>query len=289
MKAVICGASGFIGSSLARHLSAKGACVTAVTRGDLSLADEGLSAKLAGADALVNLSGAPVDARWSESYKKEMYSSRVETTAKLVRAMASLPPGSRPGLFISASAVGIYAPGECHDESSSRYGEGFLAALCSDWEARASLARASGVRTAIFRLGVVLDKSGGALRKMLPPFSLGLGGAIGGGGQYMSWITLSDLLRAFDFVIGNARLNGVFNLCTPNPVTNAEFTAALARALNRPAFLRVPEFAVKAIFGEGASVLCEGARVYPARLAEAGFVFEHPGIEKAIASAIAGR
>lgn len=286
MNVLVSGASGFIGSNLAKYLSMQGDSVKSLSTGDYELPEAEFAAKTDGAEVIINLSGAPVNARWSENYKKLIYSSRVDTTAKIVRAINA--SARRPKLFINASAVGIYAPGGTHDEYKFEYGGGFLASVCRDWEAEAAKARAAGVRTVIFRFGLVLDKKGGVLNKMLIPFSMGLGGKIGGGGQYMSWIALGDLMRAFRFVINDEKLEGVFNLSSPAPVTNAEFTAELAAALNRPAFFRVPEFMLKLIFAGGAEIMCEGSAVYPKRLLDAGFKFECPRLKDALIHIING-
>lgn len=280
MNILISGSSGFIGSNLAARLASKGHSVKALRREDYSLPPERFASKFEGVDAVINLSGADIAVRWSEEYKKEIYESRVGCTKKIVETIKSLP--ERPRLLINASAIGIYESGLSHDEYDFRYGEDFLAKLCMDWETAALGARESGVRTVIFRFSAVLDKSGGALKKMLLPFSLGLGGIIGGGGQYMSWVALTDLLAAFEFVIAKENLDGVFNICSPRPVTNREFTAALAAALRRPAFFRVPEFALKLVFSGAEKIICEGAAVYPKRLIESGFRFEFEDIKTAL-------
>ncbi len=282
MDIVISGASGFIGGALGRFLSATGHSIKAVRTNDYLLSDEAFSAKIEGADAVINLSGATVSTRWSENYKKIIYSSRIETTRKIAAAFKLCR--RRPKLLINASAVGIYASGGSHDEYEYEYGKDFLASLCVDWEAAAKKAgEEEGSRCVIFRFGVVLDKCGGALNKMLLPFSLGLGGTLAGGSQYMSWITLEDLLSAFNFVINDDKLEGVFNLTAPHPVTNAEFTAALASVLKWPAFLRIPEFVLNLMLSDGAKILCEGAKVYPKRLSDAGFKFRHAELKPALA------
>jgi hypothetical protein len=267
--------------ALVRFLTAGGHSIKAVGRNDYALSDGEFAAKIDGANAVVNLAGAPVGVRWSENYKKVIYSSRVETTRKIAAAFKLCRV--RPQLLINASAVGIYASGGAHDEYRYEYGKDFLASLCAAWEAAALKVKEEGARCVIFRFGIVLDKRGGALNKMLLPFSLGLGGTLAGGAQYMSWISLEDLLSAFNFVINDEKPDGVFNLTSPMPVTNAEFTAALASALKRPAFFGIPEFVLKLIFSDGAKILCEGSKVYPKRLLDAGFKFRHENIKTAIA------
>ncbi len=280
MDIVISGASGFIGGALGRFLSAGGNSIKAVRTDDYLLSDEAFAAKIEGADVVINLSGATVSARWSENYKKIIYSSRIETTCKIAAAFKLCR--RRPKLLINASAVGIYASGGVHDEYKYEYGKDFLASLCLDWEAAALKVKEEGARCVIFRFGIVLDKCGGALNKMLLPFSLGLGGVLAGGAQYMSWITLDDLLAAFNFVLNDDKQEGVFNLTSPAPVTNAEFTAALALVLKRPAFFRVPEFVLNLMLSGGAKILCEGAKVYPKRLLDAGFKFRQAELKPAL-------
>ena len=227
MKIAVNGASGFIGGELCRFFRAQGHEVVAIPRA--VYADKDTLKNLAGGcDAVINLAGASIAARWSEDYKKRLRASRIETTRTLVCAINEL---ENPPFFISASAVGIYENGLSHDESSVKFDRGFLGELAREWESEAAKAR---TQTAIFRLGVVLDR-GGALAKMLPAFRLGLGGKLGSGEQAFCWIHIADLLEAFKFTLQN-RQSGVFNLVSPTPSTNGEFTQILGEVLGRPTF-----------------------------------------------------
>lgn len=281
MKIAINGLSGFVGGYISKFLASKGHEIVPIKR-VLYDDTQRLKEAIEGADVIINLAGANISKKWSEEYKKELYSSRIDTTKNLVKAMSLLK--NPPKIFISTSAVGIYKSGEEHDESSDRYDEGFLGRLAKEWENEANKAKEFGVKTAIFRLSVVLG-SGGALEKMLPIFKFGLGGILGDGKQGFSWIAINDLARAYEFVI-NSQKEGIYNLSSPNPVTNKIFTASLAKALNRPAFFKVPNFALKLKFGEGAVILLEGQKVYPANLLAQEFKFEHENISEALENLI---
>jgi uncharacterized protein (TIGR01777 family) len=232
--------------------------------------------KIGRSDVVINLAGAPIIKRWSKRYKEELLRSRIETTATVVDAVNNCPVE----YLISASAIGIYPDNMACDEDCPYHGSDFLAGLAKRWE---KTARDCVKKTAILRLGVVLGTHGGALKKMLLPFRLGLGGPIGSGDMIMSWIVLHDLARICEFLIGK-RSPGVFNATSPKPVTNREFSKALGSVLGRPAFLPVPEFMLKLIFGEAASVLISSKEVYPRMLLEAGFVFRYPEIAPALES-----
>lgn len=278
-KVAIAGASGFVGTSLQKMFKENGFDVISLRRADIADTKR-LAEIIDGVDVVVNLSGANIIARWSESYKKELYDSRIYTTRNLINAISQIQ--NKPKLLISTSAVGIYSNSKKQTEDEYEFGTDFLAKVCKDWELEASRANEFGVRCAIFRFGIVLGKSGGAFAKMVTPFRFGLGGNIGSGKQYFSFIHIKDLCRAFKFVVENSSQEGVFNLTAPNATTNAGLTKALASALNRPAFFDVPEFVLKLIFGEGAKVLTDGQNVYPKKLLDNGFVFEFDNIETTI-------
>ena len=273
------GASGFVGSYLKESFVGRGWTVVPLGR-DVFRSLDLLQERLKDADVVINLAGAPIAARWTEAYKKEMYSSRVDTTRSLVTAFAGLE--AKPRLFVSTSAIGIYPPDVPCDEGAGILADDFLGRLAQDWEREAIQAKESGIRTVIFRFGIVLGKGGGALQKMLIPFKLGLGGVIGDGTQPFSWVHIEDLAEAFLFAIGQERCNGIYNLTAPNPVTNAAFTKALAGALHRPAVIPVPTFILRLQLGEGATVLIKGQHVLPRRLLENGFKFRFPRIEDAL-------
>lgn len=273
MKIAVNGTSGFIGGELCRFFRAQGHEVVAIPRA--AYADKDALKNLAGGcDAVINLAGASIAARWSEDYKKRLRASRIETTRTLVGAINEL---ENPPFFISASAIGIYENGLSHDESSVKFDHGFLGELACEWESEAAKAR---TQTAIFRLGVVLGR-GGALAKMLPAFRLGLGGKLGSGEQAFCWIHIADLLKAFKFILQN-RQSGVFNLVSPQPSTNGEFTQILGKVLGQPTFFMVPKFALNLMFGEGSSILLEGAKIYPKALIKSGFSFRFSDLKTAL-------
>lgn len=278
MHILTTGSTGLIGGRLKRAFRDAGFEVSAVGRSDFLSEAEALAEKVSGADVVIHLAGAPIIGRWTKKYKNEILSSRVETTRKLVHAVNGA--AVKPRLFISASAVGIYPGDGVYDETATVSGEDFLAEVCRRWEAEASaLTPETGL--AIFRFGAVLSKEGGALKKMLLPFRLGLGGPVAGGKQGFSWIHTDDLAEAFLFVIKH-KLTGIFNLTAPQITDNATFTKALGKALHRPAFFPIPAFGLKMVYGEGASVLTSGQKVLPARLQKEGFVFRYPNLELAL-------
>jgi uncharacterized protein (TIGR01777 family) len=243
-------------------------------------------AKLENFDAVVHLAGDNVASEnWSDEKKKKIKESRVIGTRVLVDALKSLQ--NPPKHFISASAVGFYGNREAEVlTETSRKGEGFLPDVCAAWEDESKKAERFA-RVVCMRIGVVLAKDGGALEKMLTPFRFGVGGTVGSGKQWMSWIALDDLVKAVHFFLENENLTGAFNLTAPNPVTNEEFTKTLGTVLNRPTILPIPEFAIKTLFGEmGETLLLQGARVLPKRLQDAGFKFEFNNLEDAIKSVL---
>ena len=244
------------------------------------------SARLAGLDAAIHLGGANLAGhRWTAAWKREIRLSRVDSTRALARALVALP--QPPHTLLVASAVGIYGDrgDELLDEDSNP-GRGFLADVCQEWEAATEPARQAGIRVVHLRFGVVLHPATGALAKMLPLFRLGLGGRLGSGRQWMSWITLVDAVSAILFALDTASLDGPVNLAAPEPVTNTEFTRALSRAVHRPAILPAPAFALRLALGQMADeALLASARAAPFRLLSAGFQFAHPTIDSALAAA----
>jgi len=299
MRVAVSAASGLIGSALAADLAVNGTEVIRLVRRrpagesevgwDPQAPGGGLDpAALAGVDAVVHLSGAPIaGGRWTPARKAVLRSSRVAATAALATAMAAADPA--PGVLLCASAIGYYGQtGDRAVDEGAPAGQGFLAELVRDWEAAAEPARAAGIRVVSFRSGVVLAASGGMLGRLLPPFRLGLGARIGSGRQYLSWISLADEVAAIRFLLDSADAAGPFNLTAPRPVTNAEFTRALAQALGRPAVLALPSGLLRAALGEVASELLGSARVLPARLEAAGFTFRHPDIMTALGGLLPG-
>jgi uncharacterized protein (TIGR01777 family) len=298
MRVAISGASGLIGSALARALRADGIDVARLVRRSARSADEigwdplagpaGLdAAELAGLHAVVHLSGAPIaPARWTPARKELLRSSRIDSAATLAAAMAAARSG--PRILICGSAIGYY--GDTADritDESAPQGAGFLAELVHDWEAATGPASAAGVRVVSVRSGVVLAREGGMVARLLLPFRLGLGAKLGSGEQYLSWISIADEVRAIRFLMDMQGASGPFNLTAPKPVTNAEFTSALAKALGRPAVLGLPAAALRLVLGEVASELLGSARVVPTRLTEAGFSFSYPDIAAALGAILA--
>jgi uncharacterized protein (TIGR01777 family) len=279
MKTIaISGASGFVGTHLTHFFKSLGYQVSKISREELANSSL-LSKKFEQTDIVINLSGANIIHRWSDEYKKELYHSRIDTTQKIVTAIQSA--SNKPKVLISTSAVGIYSNKKINSEEDCEYGKNFLARLCKTWEETALKAK-NDTRVVIFRFGIVLGKNGGALQSMLLPFKLGLGGTIGKGNQYFSFVHINDLKNAFKFVIEQETLSGAFNLSAPHPTTNKGLTKALGKTLNRPILFPVPEFVLRLIYGEGASVLTDGQSMIPQRLEENGFRFQFKTIEKTI-------
>jgi uncharacterized protein (TIGR01777 family) len=295
VQIAITGSTGLIGKALVRALRDEGLTVIRLVRRPATAEDEIRwdpfgeidSGALEGVDAVVHLAGAGIgDHRWTEAYKRQVRDSRVEGTRTLSCALARL--SRRPAVFVSGSAVGYYGDtGDVAVNESATEGEGFLAGLCRDWEAAAQPAADAGIRVVHPRTGLVLSREGGLLGKVLPLFRAGLGGRLGSGRQWMSWISLADQVAALRFLIHNG-LQGPVNLTAPEPVTNADFTRAVGRALHRPTPFIVPAPALRLALGEFAD---EGAlvsqRVLPDRLAKAGFTFQHPRIDDALAGILA--
>jgi hypothetical protein len=285
-RIAVTGASGLIGSALVGYLKSQGHTVQRLVRRPAVSAEEitwdptagtvDMEA-LAGVDAVIHLAGAGVsDKRWTKKYKSEILNSRLLGTTTIAKAVAIV----KPQVFISASAIGWY--GESGNRAvveSDRVGDDFLAAVCREWESAADLA--GDVRTVKLRTGLVLDPTGGALGKMLPIFRFGLGGKLSNGKQWWSWITLHDQIRAIAFLLEN-KVSGPVNLTSPNPVTNSEFTAGLARAMHRPALFPVPALALKIVLGGFSSEVLGSKKVMPQALTEAGFTFDYPHISSAL-------
>ena len=224
-------------------------------------------------DAVINLAGVTIFRRWNSKYKQAILDSRVLTTRRVVEAL----PENSSFTFINTSAAGYYGfTGDEELTEDSSPGNDFLARVCQDWEGEAFKAESKKVRRVITRFGVVLQQHGGALEQMIPPFKMGLGGPLGSGKQWFSWIHADDLTSAFLFILENKELNGAFNFTAPNPLTNKSMAKALGKALGRPAFIPVPGFMLKMIMGEFGDTLLHGQRVIPKRLMDAGFVFKHP-------------
>jgi len=280
MNVAITGASGFIGRALSERLRAGGHSVTA-----MSLRTPPPAEIFSGCQAVVNLAGEPVAQRWTAAARERISNSRIEGTRSLVSALRQHPPE----VLVSASAVGYYGSrGDDILTEDSPPGSDFLGQLALGWEREAHVAEQFGVRVVTPRIGVVLGRGGGALAQMLLPFRLGVGGRLGTGKQWMSWIALDDLVSLIDFLIATPTIRGPVNAVAPNPVTNAVFTRELAAALNRPAVLPVPAFALKMLFGEMSQILLGGQRVIPQTALRTGFQFRFTEVGEALRHAVAG-
>ncbi|MFF5161478.1 TIGR01777 family oxidoreductase [Streptomyces sp. NPDC000348] len=296
-RIAVAGASGLIGGALARSLTADGHEVVRLVRREPRAADEVRwdpergsvdAAGLAGCDAVVNLAGAGVgDRRWTPAYKERIRTSRIGGTTALAEAVAGLPGDVRPRVFLNGSAIGYY--GETGDravDESAPPGEGFLPELCVEWEAAAAPAREAGVRTVLARTGLVVAREGGAWGRLFPLFRAGLGGRLGDGRQYWSFVALHDEVAALRHLLDADGLSGPFNLTAPHPATNREVTEAMARVLHRPAVFPVPAPVLRKVLGEMAGDVLGSARVLPARLLESGFRFAFPRVEGAVRAAL---
>lgn len=279
MNIAISGHTGFIGTHLTRFFENKGYGVTGIGRKDFKKGVGHLSKIISSSDILINLSGAPIIRRWTRRYSRELWNSRILTTEMLVKALEQSAP--RPRAFFSSSAIGIYASQGIHTEKDHRLDEDFLGTLCQRWEEEAFRARLL-TRVYVVRTGIVLGKEGGALPSMARPFRLGVGGKIGDGRQMISWIHIHDFVNAMDMLIEKMPRENVFNFTAPQPVSNADMSKVLARTLHRPNIFRVPAFALKLLFGEGAVVLLTGQHVLPHNLQNAGYTFAYPELDDAL-------
>lgn len=300
MKVVAAGMGGFIGQALGKALSSSHELVVLKRKTSSSsltfrcrqvvwnppVLDSWIQ-EVDGCDAVINLSGEPmVGKKWTVEQKKELWESRIKTTQTLTGAIASAD--LKPKVFLNASAIGFYGPhrDEMLDESTGP-GAGFLSELCKAWEEEAGRAEKYNVRTVFLRTGIVLGKEGGALLKMLTPFKMGLGGPLGSGRQYMSWVHIDDEVGAILWAIDNAKIKGPLNLTAPAPVTMNEFARTLGRVLHRPAFFPVPGFILKLLLGESAEILLTGQRVFPKKLIESGYRFRFQSLQDALKDLVA--
>jgi uncharacterized protein (TIGR01777 family) len=298
MRILITGASGLIGTALQKSFEEKGYEMLLASRSepkserdiqwnaDAGFADEDLL-RLEGLDAVIHLAGESISAlRWTDEKKKAIRDSRVHGTRTMIEAFARLE--KKPKVFISASAIGFY--GDRGDEEmteTSSVGDTFLSEVSKEWESESRRAEDMGIRTVLLRNGIVLSKDGGALATMMTPFKLGVGGVVGSGKQWMSWVSLDDAVGIVNYALENENLRGAVNVVSPNPVTNEEFTKTLGEVLYRPTFLPLPEFAVNLVFGEmGDALLIDSTRVVPKRLLDSGFKFRYPEINSALENAV---
>jgi uncharacterized protein len=292
LRVLISGSSGLIGGALVPALRAGGHDVKRLVRGAVATPDqiswnpaEPLAPEsVSGFDAVVHLAGESIATRWTEAKKRRIADSRVPATEHLAAAL--IKAQQRPRVFICGSAIGYYGDrGEESLREDSPSGEGFVGEVCRQWEAAAESAASAGIRVVQIRTGIVLSRQGGALATMLPPFRMGLGGNLGNGRQWMSWIDLRDEVGAIQHLLATDSIHGPVNLVSPNPVRNAEFTKTLASVLHRPAIFPMPAFAVRLAFGQMADeLLLASQRVQPAKLASRGYRFQYADLRTALAS-----
>ena len=299
MRVTITGATGRVGGGIVAALQARGDEVTVLSRSP-DRAAEALgtdsvgwqpehepapAAALAGRDAVVHLAGEDVAQRWDDDAKRRLLASRELGTRNLVAGLRAAEP--RPGTLVSSSAVGYYGPhGDEPVTEETPAGDDFLAGICVAWEREAAAAEELGVRVVRVRTGVVLDREGGALQKMLPFFKLGIGGPVAGGRQWLSWIHLDDLVGLYVAALDGDRWQGAVNATAPAPATNRDFSHALGRALHRPAFAPVPSFAIRVLYGEMAAIVVNGQRVVPERALALGYAFRHSDLDGALRDAL---
>jgi len=300
MKILITGGTGFVGTQLTSRLIQDRHEVTILTRSlkGAKGASSGISylegdptkkglwqEAIKNHDAIINLAGASIFSKWTDEHKKAIRESRVHTTQNIVEGIPAHP--ERPCTLLSTSAVGYY--GFCGDEElteESPAGNDFLARIAVEWEKEALKARDKGASVVITRFGIVMGEKGGALGQMIPLFKKFIGGPIGSGKQWFSWVHIKDLTEAFAFLLKHPEISGPVNLCSPNPVRNKELAKALGKALHRPSFMPAPGFMIKLVLGEFGSVILEGQRVIPKKLLDHGFVFQYADIDQAIKSII---
>ena len=279
-KMAITGSTGFIAESIISTL--KGYSFILIKREDFKGDVRNLYDKIKDADVIVNLAGAPIIKRWTGKNKEDIYNSRIKTTRKLVRAIDMM---NKRIHLVSASAIGIYDDKNTHDETSTNFAEGFVRDLLLDWEFEAKRNQQDRSHLTIVRIGLVMSGRGGIIKILMPVFKMGIGGSIGNGRQYMSFIHMDDLVRAIDFIL-EKEINGVVNLTAPEPVTNKEFTRSFGKILRKPAFLKVPVFMLKLMFGKGAGMILASQHVTPAVLLNNGFEFRYPNIESTLKNII---
>ncbi len=300
MKILMTGGTGFVGTQLTSRLIQDGHGVTILTRSlkgakgsspGMSYLEGDPTKKgawqevIKNHDAVINLAGASIFSKWTEEHKKAIRESRVNTTRNIIEGIPSYP--GNPFTFISTSAVGYYGfHGDEELNEDSLPGTDFLARIAVEWEGEALKAKDKGARVVITRFGIVMGEKAGALSQMIPLFKKYIGGPIGSGKQWFSWVHIKDLTEAFAFLLKHSEISGPVNVCSPNPIRNSDLAKALGKALHRPSFIPAPAFMVKLVLGEFGSVILEGQRVIPRRLVESGFVFQYPDIEKALQSIV---
>lgn len=276
MKVAISGSNGYIASKFIQKLDETNHAVVRLNRSSLNNVAE-LRSLISGTDAVINLAGSPIFTRWTESNKKTILNSRVQSTTNIVKAINSLPPEKKPKLFISASAIGIYKQGHFHTEANNILGDDFVSSVVKSWEL-ATEGLDSEVRRVIIRIGLVLGKEAKTIQNLLPLFKWGLGGKLGSGKQPFPFIHIDDVVNAMLWCIANEQAIGIYNLVAPQQINNKQFTRAFAQAIHRLAIFTVPAIALRLILGKTSSLLLQNPEVYPERLINQGFTFSYPEI-----------
>lgn len=280
MKIAISGANGYIAQNLIRKLKVSNHEIVTITRNELYDIPD-LTEKISGSDAVIHLAGAPILCRWTKTNKAEILKSRTESTRNIIRVINQLPGINRPQTFISASAIGIYSSDVNHTEVSTSFSDDFIGEVVKQWE-HSSSELTDSVRKIIFRIGLVLGKEAKTMKQLLPVFKLGLGGRIGSGKQPFPFVHIDDVTHAFLWAIQNPESNGIYNLVAPQNITNAQFTNELSKMLHRRAIFAVPEFILKIVYGEAASLVLQSPVVYPKRLLNSGFMYIYPDIQSSL-------
>ena len=280
MKIAISGSNGYIAKNLIPGLEAANHVVKRIQRSELSNVDQ-LTKNLSDVDVVISLAGAPILTRWTKANKSEIIRSRIDSTQNIVHAINRLPVENRPGLFISASAIGIYSADKVHTEESTSFSNDFVAEVVKHWE-NASDDLNPDVRKVIFRIGLILGKEAKTIQSLVPIIKLGLGGKIGSGKQPFPFIHIADATRAIRWSVENKNVRGIYNLVASENIDNKTFTKTLAKSFNRPAIFTVPEFILKFALGEASTLLLQSPQVYPERLLNEGFTFNFPDIESCI-------
>lgn len=284
MKIAISGANGYIAKNLIWELKADHHTIVPIKRDIVYNVDQ-LAELLSDVEVVINLAGAPILQRWNTNNKNEIFKSRIETTQNIIKAINGLPENERPATFISASAIGIYSPDAFHTEESNSFSDDFVGYIVRNWE-DASADLSPNIRRVIFRIGLILGKEAKTMQNLVPLFKMGLGGKIGSGNQPFPFVHINDVVKAIVWAIQNEQANGIYNLVAPENIDNKTFTQVLAKALKRPAFFTVPEFALKLVLGEASSLLLQSPQVEPERLLKEGFLFQYSDIKSCITEII---
>ncbi|WP_024955920.1 TIGR01777 family oxidoreductase [Sulfurospirillum arcachonense] len=281
MRIAICGASGFIGTQISRTLVMKGYEVVRIGREHFKNSAS-LHRSIDGCEVIINLCGAPIISKWDELYKHELYISRVETTKKLIKEIAILQ--NKPLLYISVSSISVYKRDFTHEDTSVNYGTDYLSLLAKEWEQEVKKVDAFGVRSVVFRLGAVLGKNGGILDEAKVAFKMGFGVIPGDGKQVLSWIHMDDVIDVFQRAIKDKKMQGIYNLVSPQSVNMKGFMSTFGKTIGRPAWLKIPKKLMKIRYGEGAEYFFKGSLVLPKRLQKDGYIFKYSDLSKALKS-----